>query len=156
MYEKKPIVFEKAIQSIKEQFQFDFVALALVQPAQYRFVLKWEYVLGNQSDRYRKIVLQSGKGVAGNVFKTGKSLLIKNVENELGRADLFNYPIIVAEALTSFGAIPLYRNGRVKGVLLGAFREQAEVMTPELFRQFEDAAGELFGPYYNKEMVKGI
>lgn len=156
MYEKQLINFEQAIQSIKDQFQFDFVALALVQPAQFRFVLKWEYVLGNQSDRHRRIVLQTGKGVAGTVFKTGKSLCITNVDAEIGRADMFNYPIVVAENLTSFGAIPLYKSGRVKGVLLGAFREDEAIMTPELFEQFEAAVGKLFCPYYNQEMVNEI
>lgn len=156
MYEKQKIDFEQAIQSIKDQFQFDFVALALVQPAQFHFVLKWEYVLGNRSDRHRRIVLQTGKGVAGNVFKTGKSLHITNVENELGKEDMFNYPIVVAEGLTSFGATPLYKNGRVEGVLLAAFRTHEDIMTPELFNEFIDAAGESFEPYYNKEMVEGI
>lgn len=156
MCENKPINFEQALQNVKDQFQFDFVALALVQPAQFRFVLKWEYVLGNRSERYKRIVLQTGKGIAGNVFKTGKSLRIENVGTDLSREGIFNYPIVAAEALTSFGAIPLYKSGRVKGVLLGAFRNSQHIMTSGLLKEFEDTVGEVFGPYYNKEMVTGI
>ena len=48
--------------------------------------------------------------------------------------DLFNYPIIVAERLTSFGAIPLYKYNRVKGVLLVAFRED-KVLTRRNFQR---------------------
>lgn len=153
MYEHQTFNFEQAIQKIKDQFQFDFVALALVQSAQFHFVLKWEYVLGNRSMRYKRIVLQKGKGIAGNVFKTGKPMLMSNVEMELSKDDLFNYPIVVAEGLTSFGATPLYRKGRVEAVLLAAFRNHRR-MTPERFEKFEVAVEEVFGTYYNKEMVK--
>lgn len=155
MCEYQTFNFEKAIQKVKDQFQFDFVALALVQSAQFHFVLKWEYVLGNRSMRHKRIVLQKGKGIAGNVFKTGKPMFMANVEVELRREDLFNYPIIVAEGLTSFGATPLYRNGRVEAVLLAAFRNHRR-MTPELFEKFQAAVAEVFGTYYNKEMVKEI
>lgn len=155
MYEQQRFNYEQAIQLIKGQFQFDFVALALVQSAQLNFPLKWEYVLGNQSLRYKRIVLQKGKGIAGGVFKTGKSMLMLNVDDELKKDDLFNYPIIVAEGLKSFGAMPLYREGRVEAVLLAAFREPRK-MTAEQFERFELAVGEVFGTYYNKEMVKGL
>lgn len=147
--------FEEALRKIKEQFEFDLVALALVQSARLHFVLKWEYILGNKSERYRRIVSQSGKGVAGNVFKTGKSLRMESVEKELSKTDLFNYPIIVSEDLKSFGAIPVFREGRVEGVLLVAFRDE-QVVTKELFSAFKQVVGTSFGPYNNKEMVEGI
>lgn len=152
MCEKQSFNFEQAIQSIKEQFQFDFVALALVQSAQFRFVLKWEYVLGNRSERYKRIVLQKGKGIAGNVFKTGKPMLIADVEAGLGKRNLFNYPIIVAERLTSFGAVPLYKQGRVEAVLLAAYRGHRKI-TSQQFSEFEEVVEKIFGTYYNQEMV---
>lgn len=147
--------FERAIKKVKVQFDFDFVALALVQPAKFHFVLKWEYVLGNQSERYKRIILQTGKGVAGNVFKTGKPLRMESVEKELSKTNLFNYPIILSEKLTSFGAIPLFKEGRVKGVLLVAFRDE-RVVSPDLFKAFKAFIGTEFGPYHYKEMVEGI
>lgn len=144
--------YQQEIRQLKATFNFDFVALALVQSAEHRFELKWEYATGNRSDRYRRIVLQTGRGVAGNVFKTGKPLLVTDVEMSLNQVDLFNYPIVVAEGLTSFGAIPLYKYNRVKGVLLVAFRGKQKV-TPDLFEAFQKSVGPRFGPYYNKEMV---
>lgn len=147
--------FEEAVKQVKDRFEFDLVALALVQSAQYRFVLKWEYIAGNQSERYRRIVLQTGKGVAGNVFKTGKPMLMSSVESELSKSELYNYPIIVSESLKSFGAIPLFKEGRVKGVLLAGYRDE-RVMTPALLEEFKQAIGSSFRPYHNEEMVAGV
>lgn len=153
MRDQTPFNYEQALKKIKDKFHFDFIALALVQSAELRYVLKWEHVLGNKSDRYKRIVLQSGKGIAGNVFKTGKPFLVENVESEIGQTHLFNYPILIAESLTSFGAIPLYKDNRVKGVLLVAFRDDRGV-TPDLFEQFKSEAVPTFSPYYHLEMVE--
>ena len=152
MSEHQKYNFQKEIEQIREAFDFDFVALALVHPSEKRFTSRWEYVSGNRSNRYKRIILQSGKGVAGVVLKTGKRILISHAKTELNVSDLYNYPIVVAEQLTSFGAIPLYKYNRVKGVLLVAFREE-KALTEERFKQFEEMIGSRFGPYYNKEMV---
>ena len=45
---------------------------------------------------------------------------------------LYNYPIVVAEGLKSFGAIPLYKYNRVKGVLLVGYRTEKK-LTPRRF-----------------------
>lgn len=153
MNEKQPFNFQLEIERIKKDFDFDLVALALVHPAEQRFTSRWEYITGNKSNRYKRIMLQTGKGVAGVVLKTGKPLLISDVGSMLDGDDLYNYPIVVAERLTSFGAIPLYKYNRVKGVLLAAFRDD-RVVTDEVFKEFKEAVGSKFGPYYNKEMVK--
>ena len=145
--------FQKDIEQIKSLFDFDFVALALVHPAEKRFTSRWEYVTGNNSNRYQRIKLQTGKGVAGVVLKTGKPLLIRDVKTGLNASYLYNYPIVVAENLNSFGAIPLYKYNRVKGVLLVAYRDD-KVLTEEIFEAFKETVGLRFGPYYNKEMVK--
>ena len=145
--------YEQEIKRVKDLFGFDFITLGLVQSAEQKFVVKWEYALGNRSNRYRRIVLQRGRGVAGNVFKTGKPLLITDVESELSKSDVFNYPIVGAEGLTSLGAIPLYKNNRVNGVLLVAFRDDRKI-TPEYFAEFRQIIGSRFGPYYNEEMVE--
>ena len=153
MNEQQPFNFQDEIEQIRRAFGFDLVALALVQPAEQRFTSRWEYITGNKSNRYKRIILQTGKGVAGVVLKTGKPLLISDVRSMLDEGDLYNYPIVVAESLTSFGAIPLYKYNRVKGVLLAAFRED-KVLTDEVFNEFKETVGSRFGPYYNKEMVK--
>lgn len=152
MVERTMFDFQKEIGQLKEQFGFDYVALALVQSSERRFELKWTFMAGNRSERYRRIKLQSGKGVAGLVFKTGKPMYIGDAESELKEMDLFNYPIVVAEGLKSFGAIPLYKYNRVLGVLLVGYRTEMG-LTPMQFEAFKQRIGPRFGPFYNKEMV---
>jgi len=144
--------YEQEMERIKNLFGFDFIALSLMQSAEQNFAIKWAYAIGNRSNRYRRIILQSGKGVAGNVFKTGKPLLVTSVEEELSGINLFNFSIVRAESLTSFGAIPLYKNNRVYGVLLVAFRGEKRI-TPEYFAEFIEVIGPKFGQYYKEEMV---
>ncbi|MBB4823006.1 nitrogen regulatory protein A [Sporosarcina luteola] len=143
---------QQEIERIKEEFDFDYVGVALVQSPDRRFELRWKHVTGNQSDRHRRISLQSGKGIAGLVFKTGKPMFVADADEELGREDLYNYPIVVAEGLKSFGAIPLYKYNRVKGVLLVGYRTE-EKLTVEVFQEFRKRIGLEFGPFYSKEMV---
>ncbi|WP_342508206.1 GAF domain-containing protein [Sporosarcina sp. FSL K6-2383] len=145
--------YQEEIECLKAQCGFDFVGVALVQSAARHFELRWEFVTGNQSDRYRRIVLQTGKGVAGHVFKTGKPFLVEDVEEKLGEKNLFNYPIVVSEGLKSFGAIPLYKYNWVKGVLLIGYRD-GKKLTPQEFDEFKEVIGSRFGPFYNREKVK--
>jgi len=153
MSEQQPFNYQFEIKQLKEHFDFDFVALALVQPAEFQYELKWVFAAGNKSDRFKRIVLQTGKGVAGHVFKSGKPMLVTDTAGILEEKELFNFPIVVAEELTSFGAIPLFKYNRVKGVLLVAYRDNRKI-TAEVFWQFRKLVGPRFGPFYNKEMVK--
>lgn len=153
MNEQQTFNFQLEIEQIRKTFDFNLVALALVHPEEQRFTSRWEYITGNKSNRYKRIILQTGKGVAGVVLKTGKPLLVSDVKGMLDEGDLYNYPIVIAENLTSFGAIPLYKYNRVKGVLLVAFRDD-KILTDEVFKEFKEAVGSRFGPYYNKEMVQ--
>ncbi|MGG0668873.1 GAF domain-containing protein [Lederbergia citrisecunda] len=145
--------YQQEIERLKELFGFDFVGIALVQSPERRFELRWVYVAGNRSERYRRIKLQSGKGIAGLVFKTGKPMFVGDADEEWSAGDLFNYPIVSVEGLKSFGAIPLYKYNRVKGVLLVGYRVGGK-LTSEQFEQFKQEVGAEFGPFYNKEMVK--
>ncbi|WP_339252185.1 GAF domain-containing protein [Sporosarcina sp. FSL W8-0480] len=145
--------FQQEIEHIRDVFGFDYVAIALVQTPERGFELKWAHVTGNKSERHRRIILQSGKGIAGLVFKTGKAMFVGDALRELGTDNPFNYPIIVAEGLKSFGAIPLFKYNRVYGVMLVGYRK-SEALTPEQFEEFKRVIGTKFGPFYDKEMVK--
>lgn len=145
--------FQLAIDSLRERFDFDFVSIALVQSAANQFVLTWQYASGNLNQRYKRIVLHSGKGIAGIVFKTGKPMLIQNIEAELDPGDLFNYPIIVAEQLKTVCAIPLWKDGRVAGVLLVGFREENRLI-PSLLDDFRQYLDPSFGPFFTRELVE--
>lgn len=153
MNERSPFNYMKELQELMDSFNFDFVALALVQPVERHFVHKWEYALGNQSERFRRITLKPGKGIAGNVFKTGKGMLVQDVEETIPPSELFNYPVIATEELKSFGAIPLYQYNRVQGVLLGAYRD-GKKMTTQKFEDFKRMVEVKFENYYNEELVK--
>ncbi|GLC89020.1 GAF domain-containing protein [Lysinibacillus piscis] len=124
--------FQQIITMIKEKYGLDLVMLAFIQPAQLDYVLTWQYAAGNISDRFKRIVLQSGKGVAGSVFKSGKPMLVKNVTTEYPMKDLFNFPIVVSEKIKSFCALPLYQNHKVQGVILLGYRIE-DAMTDVLY-----------------------
>ena len=152
MTKQKVFDYQQEIERLRDHFDFEFVGLALVQSVELRFNLKWVFATGNRSNRYQRISLQTGKGIAGRVFKTGKPFLVEDAEKMLGRKDLYNYPIVVAEGLKSFGAIPLYKHNYVKGVLLVGYRTEKK-LTPTGFREFRQVIGPEFGPFYTKERV---
>ncbi|WJY26631.1 MULTISPECIES: GAF domain-containing protein [Sporosarcina] len=139
------------VEEIRRIMDCDFTALALVQPEERRFQIRWEYASGNLSQRYRRIVLQSGKGVAGTVFKTGKAIFAPDTEDYFKEKDLYNYPIIMAEGLESFAAIPLFKYNRVKGILLAGCRKK-NCMDEEKFKLLQTLVAPTFGPYYSEEM----
>lgn len=145
--------YQEEIDRLRDRFRFDFVSLALVQPAEDRFVLTWQYASGNLNERYKRIVLHSGKGIAGIVFKTGKPMLIQNVAADLSSKDLFNYPIIVAERLKSLGALPLWEEKRVVGVLLAGFRTEYR-LDEASFELFQRGLGTEFGAFGVREGVR--
>lgn len=142
--------YQEEIDKLRERFRFDFVSLAWVQPAEDRFVLTWQYASGNLNERYKRIVLHSGKGIAGIVFKTGKPMLIQNVAADLNSRDLFNYPIIVAEQLKSLGAVPLWEGKRVVGVLLAGYRTE-DRLDESSFELFQQGLETEFGAFRVKE-----
>lgn len=149
---QKDFNYQEEMGRLRDHFDFDFVGLALVQSVEFRFELRWVFTAGNRSNRYRRIVLQAGRGVAGHVFRTGKPFLVEDAEKMIEKNDLFNYPIVVAEGLKSFGAIPFYKHDRVTGVLLVGYRTEKK-LTPKEFTEFQRVVGPEFGPFYNKEMV---
>lgn len=140
--------FQLELDETRAQCGYDFMGLAMVQPAEYHYVIRWVYVSGNRNERYRRIVLRSGKGIAGIVFKTGKPLLIPSMEQYAEADSLFNYPIVQSEQLRSVVAVPIWREGRVEGVLLGAYRDDrcvTEMMLQQLTRQAQDGFQNIHG-----------
>lgn len=144
--------YQLELDQIRAKFEFDLMALALVEPAEFQYVIKWKYASGNLNDRYKRIVLQSGKGIAGIVFKTGKSVFIPSIDEYVGADSLFNYPIVQSEKLKSVGAVPLWKDARVAGVLLGGFRSESQI-TEQLLEELERLAGQGIGDLDGKEMM---
>ena len=121
------------LRRLKEAYGFDFTSLALVMESEYP-LLNWVYATGNRNTRYRRIVLESGKGVAGGVYKTRRAMVIQDSKNEMTPAERIRYPITMAEELRSVMAFPLWRDGSVRGVLMLAFRESDRIQK-ELYEQ---------------------
>ncbi|MEJ7154775.1 GAF domain-containing protein, partial [Staphylococcus ureilyticus] len=80
--------------------------------------IKWQYVSGNKNDRYKLIILRKGRGLAGNVMKTGKRMVIANVDMALTPDEKVKFPILLSENLTAVIAIPLWYQQQVYGVML--------------------------------------
>lgn len=77
----------------------------------------WHYAAGNLNEKYKRITVRYGKGIAGKVISSGSSMMIENFpENIFGKA--IEYPIMLAEKLVSSYAVPIFHKGSPKGVLL--------------------------------------
>ncbi|WP_334074445.1 GAF domain-containing protein [Paenibacillus sp. A14] len=143
--------YQTIIDQLRGKMGYDFVSLAFAESEADGFVITWQFASGNLNNRYKRIVLQSGKGIAGIVFKTGKPMLVENVADELNPGDLFNYPILISERLSSLAAIPLYRFERVEGVLLAGYRESGR-FTREGLELLNAQLQGRFGDFEVKEM----
>ncbi|MBL7584541.1 nitrate respiration regulation accessory nitrate sensor NreA [Staphylococcus saccharolyticus] len=97
---------------------YDFGGIALHDHHHTSSPIKWQYVSGNTNDRYKLIILRKGRGLAGMVMKTGKRMVIADVETALSPAEKVKFPIILSESLTAVVAVPLWLNQSMYGVLL--------------------------------------
>ncbi|WP_150275271.1 GAF domain-containing protein [Paenibacillus tepidiphilus] len=144
--------YDHELHRIRKDLGYDFMSLALAEPAEYDYVIRWKYASGNTGERYKRIVLQSGRGIAGIVFKTGKPFLISSVQEDVKPDYLFNYPITKMENLNSIGAVPVWNDARVAGVLLGGFRDGRRV-TAEMLLVLEAVARKGIGELNGKELL---
>ncbi len=111
----------RAIERLHDQYGFDFTSLGLTA-----FVgapLKWIYSAGQTSERHRRIALAPGHGIGGIVLKAGKPMMFTDIDSELDPREYSSYPIVFAEDLRSFCALPLSNGQHVIAVVLCAFRD---------------------------------
>lgn len=135
------------LRCLREKFGFDFASLAMVLEVG-RPLLTWVYATGNKNTRYRRIVLEPGKGIAGGVYRTGHAMVLQNAYAELSEKEHIKYPITLAEELMSVLAFPLWREERVQGVLLLAFR-----IPDRITRQlFDDVVSEIAPSFCHYEV----
>ncbi|MFE8695959.1 GAF domain-containing protein [Cytobacillus sp. FJAT-53684] len=115
-------------ESIIANISADFVGLAL-QNSEGPDV-RWHYAAGNSNEKYKRISVRYGKGIAGRVISTGSSITINNFpENIHGKA--LEYPIMLAEKLHYAFAVPIFLKGVAKGVLLVGRRTNAPITEGE-------------------------
>jgi nitrogen regulatory protein A len=114
---------------LKAAILCDFVGLAFqneIGPD-----VRWHYAAGNINDKYQRIIVRFGKGIAGKVISSGSPMMMTDFPNDiLGK--MTDYPIALAEKLVSTYAVPLFFNNVPKGVLLvgnrvpGTFSEEEQ------------------------------
>jgi len=97
----------------------DFSAFACEEPEE--GVIRWKYAVGNRNERFRRIVLRTGKGIAGKVLLSGRLMILENYEPKQ-HEDPREYPILYAEELKSALGVPVVIQDRVKGVVLIGYR----------------------------------
>jgi len=91
----------------------DFAGLAWSE----NHLITWKVVSGNRNERYKKIILRSGKGIAGQVFRSGRPMIVESFDSN-AQLDMKDFPIMLAENLVSGAAVPVIIDRKVKGVLL--------------------------------------
>ena len=108
--------FTSALKDLRARFGFDFAAVGMA----------WLPLPcgrpGATSQRYQRIMLSPGHGVGGIVLKSGRAMISTDIDLQLDPRQYSSYPIVFAEDLHSFCALPLWKNGAVHGALLCAFR----------------------------------
>ncbi len=122
----------------------DFSAFACQESG--KAAIRWKYAVGNKNERFRRIVLRSGKGIAGKVLMSGRPMLLENYESRQ-YDDPQEYPILYAEELRSALGVPVVMKGRVKGVLLIGYRTPCtiEEVVVELAKAVAKEMGDIIG-----------
>lgn len=101
--------------NLLNQINCDFVGLAIQN--QKGPDINWHYAIGNDNEKYKRITVRYGKGIAGKVLLTGASMSIQFFPEQIsGKAT--DYPIMLAEKLIHSYAVPILCKGTPKGVLL--------------------------------------
>ncbi|AZU60849.1 GAF domain-containing protein [Neobacillus mesonae] len=114
----------------------DFVGLALqneIGPD-----VRWHYASGNLNDKYKRITVRFGKGIAGKIISSGSTMMITDFPKHIN-GKVTDYPIMLAEKLVSSYAVPLFFNGVPKGVLLIGRRE-SHVYSEDVQQMADDSA----------------
>lgn len=111
------------LQEQRKKEKFDFVGIACnVARKNEPKEIRWLYVVGNQSEAYKRIRLQVGRGIAGNVWKTARAQLDEDILQQPEK--LIEYPIARIEKLQTALAIPIMDAGEVSAVLMGGYRDK--------------------------------
>lgn len=113
---------------LMEKIDCEFVGLAMqnkIGPD-----IKWHYASGNLNDKYKRITVRYGKGIAGKIISSGSPMVIEEFPNNiLGKS--IDYPIMLGEKLISAFGAPLFFNTVPKGVLVVGCRAKRIILDHE-------------------------
>jgi nitrogen regulatory protein A len=95
----------------------DFSGLAWIDKHDSR--IRWLYASGNSSERFKRLALKPGRGLAGLVLKLGRPIIIDAgmTDFEISRVQ-YDYPIMLVEHLHAAIAVPIKIQDETRGVLL--------------------------------------
>lgn len=132
--------YQQLVNQLFYTTDFDLVGVAL-QDELAPHLIKWKYIAGNQNERFRKIVLKRGFGIAGFVVQTGKPFWQNDI-NDLRYSEQMYTPIANAENLNAAAAIPIYSKSLhlITGVFLVGYRNKktvSEKTIKQLFNYFD-------------------
>jgi nitrogen regulatory protein A len=145
--------FRELINLIHSKIGCEFLGIALQEKNE--LDIGWPFVKGNNTEKYKWIKVRYGKGIAGKVISTDRSMQIIDFPNDIIGIST-DYPIMLAEKLISAYAVPVRVDGVPKGALLvgcrhsHVFSKQDHEELKELARELE----KLLPLYYSKEDSK--
>lgn len=101
----------------------DLVAFAA--PGKQQSQWRWISALGESSDRFLRLAVQPGRGIAGAALRTGRTIVLDRHRDafDLRKADA---PLLVTERLSSVAAAPVLLNGKAVGLLLLGSRSERD------------------------------
>lgn len=121
------------LEQLKEELGLDFVAVALAD-GQYRDIY-WRFALGANSERYKKIAVRMGKGMAGKVLQGFTPYVVTEFPEDV-QEDVLEYPIFLVESLKSGMGVtiksPLPTDRQSNGVLLVGQRSKREFLENDI------------------------
>lgn len=147
--------YQNEVDRLRDKINVDFVGLAMPSDLILQTDIHWTFVSGATNERYKKIELQKGKGIAGFVLKSGRSWIELDVETSSMSTHIFDFPIVKFEKLTNFMALPLWKYNKVAAVLLIGNRDKK----PFSLQIYEDVNIELdrgFGAFYRKDVINSV
>ncbi|SET02358.1 two-component system, NarL family, sensor histidine kinase NreB/nitrogen regulatory protein A [Oceanobacillus limi] len=104
---------------LRESIPADFSGIALKK--QSGLDITWPFASGNRNEKYKYITVRYGKGIAGKVILTNRWMEIEDFPLNIDGKST-DYPIMLAEKLTTAFATPILWKGMPEGVLLIGFR----------------------------------
>lgn len=122
--DKMQSAINECLENLRLQTGADFSAFACHEANE--AVVRWKYAVGNRNERFRRIVLRPGKGIAGKVLLSGRLMKLENYEPKQ-HDDPREYPIMYAEELKSALGVPVVIQDRVKGVVLIGYRSACPI-----------------------------
>ncbi|KXG43843.1 GAF domain-containing protein [Tepidibacillus infernus] len=106
---------QERMEELRKKTKTDFIGLALYDSMNEE--IRWRLAVGALNERYKRIVIRMGKGIAGEVVQLNRTVKIENFPNQL-LGDPIEYPILLVEHLVSVLAVPVSYQNRIHGVLL--------------------------------------